>query len=198
VHGATHIPLTHLVHEHEEVTNDIMAADYDNDDGHLIATTVLAGVHYQLDNMMIYNEFKPLAVDGPGWGFIKKFDESKDGCHAVLTLKKQAEGQLAQQTCKALAYTTLNTSSYHGPCRGYSFTNYVSLHQEAHNELLDLDKPVPETKKVTDFLKGIQDPALAVGKSIVLSDPIKMSNFEECQQYLGMFIQNTGVQAKLE
>jgi hypothetical protein len=89
-------------------------------------------------------------------------------------------------------------SSYRGPRRGYSFANYVSLHQEAHNELLDLDEPVPETKKVTDFLKGIQDPALAVGKSIVLGDPLKMSDFEECQQYLGTLIQNTGVQAKLE
>ena len=198
VRGAAHIPLTYLVRDHEEVTDDIAAAEYDNEDDRLIATTVLAGVHYQLDNTTLYDEFKPLVVDGPGWGFIKKFDKSKDGRRAVLTLKKQAEGQSAQQTRKALAYATLNTSSYRGPRRGYSFANYVSLHQEAHNELLDLDEPVPETKKVTDFLKGIQDTALAVGKSIVLGDPLKMSDFEECQQYLGTLIQNTGVQAKLE
>ena len=41
----------------------------------------------------------------------------------------------------------------------------MNIHQEAHNELLDLEEPVPETKKVTDFLKGIQAFELSVGKS---------------------------------
>jgi hypothetical protein len=75
----------------------------------------------------------------------------------------------------------------------------VSLHQEAHNQLLDLKEEVPETKKVTNFLKGIQDLVrLSVGKSIILGDPRKMSDFQECQQYLGTLIQNTGIQAKME
>jgi hypothetical protein len=96
------------------------------------------------------------------------------------------------------AYASLNASVYRGARRGYTYDNYVSVHQEAHNELLDLEEPVPETKKVTDFLKGIQDPVLAVGKTVVLGDPIKMSDFQECQQYLGTIVQNTGNQAKLE
>ena len=54
------------------------------------------------------------------------------------------------------------------------------------------------TKKVTDFLKGIQDPILAVGKTVVLGDPSKMSDFLECQQYLATIVLNTGNQAKLE
>lgn len=38
--------------------------------------------------------------------------------------------------------------------KGFTFASYVTLHQLAHNELLDLDEPVSESKKVTDFLKG--------------------------------------------
>jgi hypothetical protein len=40
---------------------------------------VLDGAHYQLNNMMLFEEFKPLVMDGPGWGFIKKYDKNKDG-----------------------------------------------------------------------------------------------------------------------
>jgi hypothetical protein len=31
-----------------------------------------------------------------------------------------------------------------------------------------------------------------------LGDPLKMGNFEQCQQYLGTLLQNTGAQAKAE
>jgi hypothetical protein len=63
---------------------------------------------------------------------------------------------------------------------------------------LDLDEPVSETKKVTDFLKGIRDPNLNTGKSIVLGDPAKLEDFEKCQQYLSTIITNLGNQAIAE
>lgn len=55
-----------------------------------------------------------------------------------------------------------------------------------------------ESKKVTDFLKGIQDPSLQVGKTVILSDPAKLGDFDECQQYFSTLIQNTSTQAKAE
>ena len=69
------------------------------------------------------------------------------------------------------------SSAYHGPQKGFTFSNYVTLHQAAHNELLDLDEPVAETKKVSDFLKGIRDPTLVTAKSVVLGDPAKLDDF---------------------
>jgi hypothetical protein len=73
------------------------------------------------------------------------------------------------------------------------------LHQAAHNKLLDLDEPVSDTKKLTNFLKGIRDPNLNTGKSIVLlGDPAKLEDFEMCQQYLSTIITNLGNQAKVE
>ena len=121
-----------------------------------------------------------------------------DVAQSLLVLKAQAEGQSAKLMRKAKAYASMTSAAYRGQRRGYTFDNYVSVHQEAHNELFDLEVEVPESKKVTDFLKGIQDPQLQVGKQIVLGDPKKMGNFEECQQYLGTLIQNTGIQAKME
>jgi hypothetical protein len=93
-------------------------------------------------------------VDGPGWSFVRKFDKHKDGRGAVLALKTQAEGTSAKITRKQSAYASITSSAYHGPRKGFTFANYVTLHQAAHNELLDLDESVAETKKVSNFLRG--------------------------------------------
>ena len=198
VKGAALIPLSYLVREHEEVTAEIAAAAYDSVQERLIATTALSGTHYELDNRTLYDTFKPLVVDGPGWSFIKKFDKHKDGRRAVFALKTQAEGTSAKITRKNQAYASIASSAYNGPRKGFTFSNYVTLHQAAHNELLDLDEPVAESKKVSDFLKGIRDPTLITAKSVILGDPIKLDDFEECQQYLSTIVSNLSNQAKAE
>jgi hypothetical protein len=198
VKGAALTPLSYLVREHEEVTQEQLDAEYKSVQERLIATTSLNGSHFELDNRTLYDEFKPLVVDGPGWSFIKKFDRAKDGRGAVLALKLQAEGTSAKLTRKQAAYASIATSAYLGPRKGFTFASYVTLHQSAHNELLDLEEPVSESKKVTDFLKGIRDPSLNTGKSIVLGDPTKLGDFDECQQYLSTVVQNMTAQAKSE
>jgi hypothetical protein len=146
----------------------------------------------------LYNELKPLVVDGPGWAFVRRFDKAKDGRAAVLALRAQAEGPAAEQVRIAKAYASISTAVYRGQRRGFKFSDYVTLHQEAHNELFDLKETLSETKKVRDFLKGIQDPTLVVGKTVVLSDPAKLMDFELCQQYLSTLVENTSVQVKTE
>ena len=198
VKGAALTPLSYLVREHEDVTADHLDAEYKSTQERLIATTALRGTHFDLDNRTLYDEFKPLVVDGPGWSFIKRFDKAKDGRKAVLALKSQAEGTSAKLTRKQAAYAAIASSAYLGPRKGFTFASYVTLHQSAHNELLDLEEPVSESKKVTDFLKGIRDPTLNTGKSIVLGDPTKLGDFEECQQYLSTVVQNMSAQTKAE
>jgi hypothetical protein len=198
VKGAALTPLSYLIRENEAVTQEQRDAEYSSVQERLITITALNGTHYELDNRTLYDEFKPLVVDGPGWSFIKKFDRSKDGRSAVLTLKSQAEGTSAKLTRKQAAYASIASSTYLGPRKGFTFSSYVTLHQSAHNELLDLDEPVSESKKVTDFLKGIRDPSLNTGKSIVLGDPAKLGDFEECQQYLSTVVQNMSAQMKSE
>jgi len=63
---------------------------------------------------------------------------------------------------------------------------------------MDLEEPVPEAKKVTDFLTGIQATELSIGKSIVLGKLKYLSDFEACQQFLGTLVLNTTIQAKAE
>ncbi len=51
-------------------------------------------------------------------------------------------------------------------------------------------------KKVKDFLLGIMDPCLQIGKDVVLGTPLYLPDFEECQQYLSTLVSNTSTQAK--
>jgi hypothetical protein len=107
----------------------------------------------------------------------------------------QAEGTSSKITRKQAAYVSIASSSYYGPRKGFTFANYVMLHQVAHNELLDLDELVAKSKKMTDFLKGIRDPTLVMAKSIILGDPAKLDDFE---QYLSTIISNLANQVKSE
>jgi hypothetical protein len=93
---------------------------------------VFEGAHFDFDNRMLYNELKALVVDGPGWwAFVRKFDKAKDGRKMVLALKAQAEGLSSTLTRKMKAYASIASAVYHGPRRGFTFADYVSVHQEA-------------------------------------------------------------------
>jgi hypothetical protein len=195
--GAACIPLVYLVREHDVILPEMHDMGlYDSVDDYMMATTMLSGDHYKIDNTRLYNDLKPLVIEGAGWAFIKKFDRSKNGRGALMALKKQAEGNSAKQTRKARAYASLAQARYRGERRNFEFGNYVQIHQDAHNELLDLEEPVPETKKVQDFLSGILDARLQTGKDIVLGTPLYLQDFEECQQYLSTLVSNTSTQAK--
>jgi len=67
---------------------------------------------------------------------------------------------------------------------------YVTTHQKAHNELLYLEEPIPETKKVTDFITGISAPALSTAQDHVDVDPLRLNSFQECQQYFKTVLLN--------
>jgi hypothetical protein len=153
--GAANTPLTYLTHEHGDVTHEIAAEVYALNEDRLFVTTVHVGAHYDLDNHTLYDELKPLVVDGPGWAFVRRFYKTKDGRAAVLALRAQAEGPAAEQVRIAKAYASISTAVYRGQRRGFKFSDYVTLHQEAHNELVDLKETLSQTKKVHDFIKGI-------------------------------------------
>jgi hypothetical protein len=122
----------------------------------------------------------------------------REGTCRCLSFEVTSRRYSAKLTRKQAAYASIANSAYLGPRKGFTFASYVTLHQSAHNELLDLEEPVSESKKVTDFLKGIRDPSLNTGKSFVLGDPSKLGDFEECQQYFSTIVQNMSAQTKSE
>jgi hypothetical protein len=196
--GAAKCPMTYIFRDHDDVTPAMQNDVYIDHDARLIATTLLQGPYYELDNQRIYDEFKALVLKGPGWSFIKQYDRIKDGRSAVLSLRRQCEGTSAIQSRKAAAYAKIAVAKYNGQKRNYSFDQYVETHQEAYNTLADLDETVPETKKVTDFLAGISDPRLSNAKDLILADISKLQSFELSQQFLKTLVFNKATQEKHE
>ena len=94
--GAARIPITYLVREHDVITPEMHDMGlYESVDDYMMATTILSGEHFKIDNTRLYNDLKPLVIEEAGWAFIKKFDRSKNGRGAILALKRQAKGNPA-------------------------------------------------------------------------------------------------------
>ncbi|KAI2501496.1 hypothetical protein MHU86_12941 [Fragilaria crotonensis] len=156
----------------------------------IIDIVLLSGEHYAVDNVSLWEIIKSLVIDGFGWSFVKRFDKTMDGRGAVLALRRQCEGKTSVKTRKNKAYASIASSSYRGIRKQFTFAQYVAIHQSAHNELEDCNEPIPETKKVSDFLAGISDSSLEAGITCVLSEDRYQDSFEATQQFLGTLVAN--------
>jgi hypothetical protein len=88
-------PIAWIHREDVTVTPAIYAAVYPDHDAWLMATTIMRGGWFELDNACAYDEFKALVLKGPGWSFIKQYDRTKNVRAAILALKCQCEGTSA-------------------------------------------------------------------------------------------------------
>jgi len=76
-----------------------------------------------------------------------------------------------QMRSKQQCYEAKLKASYQGARRNFDFSSYVAIHQQAHQDLERLGEPMPENKKVQDFLQGITDSQCSNIKLNVLSNP---------------------------
>jgi ribosomal protein L19E len=190
VRGAAKIPLSYVVRDHDEPTAAMRTAEYGSHSKKVTALTLLSGQHFTVDNESVWEVTKTLVIDGFGWSFVKRFDRTMDGRSAIKALRRQCEGKTSIKTRKNKAYASIAGSRYKGVRKQFTFSQYVAIHQAAHNELEDCNEPMPETKKVSDFLAGISDSALDSGITCVLSDDRYSDDFEATQQFLGTLVAN--------
>ena len=194
--GAADIPLVYVYRKRKYPQEGLKPDDFASMDDYLSEVTLLSGQHYRLDNQRVWNELKSLVSDGPGWSFIKAFEKKTDGRRAVLALIRQHDGENSRLMRKKKAYETLKSLVYKGPRTLWTFDNYVEAHQKAHNDLEECGEPVPEGKKVSDFLDGIDDAVLQYGKTVILGDPERYENFLIAHQFLSTLVASSRVQEK--
>ena len=195
---ATGAPLTYITRTHEEVTQAMRDKNYDNLDLQMIATMAFHGLIFRVDNERMYGILKEFIGDGPGWAFIQPYDATRNGLLAWKALLAQTVGQSAVDMRVSKAYNDIATAKYTGTAKSFSLDQYIGRHQMAHNELLALNHPVPERKKVMDFMTGISDPKLDNAKGAILGDPVKMNDFSECQHYILTYAANFGINTNIE
>jgi hypothetical protein len=132
----------------------------------------------------VYDALKTLLINSPAFTWIRSHDWTRNGHAAWKALLAHYKGTTEQNKIKEATYATIHNSTYPGECRGWSLENYYHAHQEAHNDLELYGELVSESRKVTDFLRGISDPLCNIAKGIVMATPNYLNIFTEAALFI--------------
>jgi len=122
---------------------------------------------------------------------MQPFNCAQDRCGTFLAIKAQAEGLAAITTCTAAAYEQIASAKFTGKGH-YTFDQYIAHHKKAFNELETLRQPVPEDKKVGNFMSHIHDACLTTARDLIFCNPEYSNSFENTQQHCkGLLARNS-------
>jgi len=184
--GQCDFPLSYVLRENEDHTG-INMEDYETIDAYEEAIVPFSGMHYDADNNAVYDSLKSFLLGGPHWTWIQGHERRRDGRSAWLTLKEHFDGPNSQIRLKASTYASICRAEYKG-AKNFDIKLYRHIHTQAHLDLARYGEPVPETKKVKDYLDGITDPSLQPVKYTLAGFTHLMENFEEAANYISNII----------
>jgi hypothetical protein len=175
VRGRGNILLAYIIRE-QEIPDPLMV--YDNEHQRLIAVTPLQGIEFSEDNGKVFDNLKSWTLKGPAWTlkgpawtWMWSFNANRDGRGAWLALVAHYEGDVQKDRVKDAAYSSIAAARYHGEKKKFSFETYVSIHQEAFEDLEQYGEHISEEKRVRDLLQGIKDPSVNAAKEAILANP---------------------------
>jgi len=139
-----HIPLAYIVREHDiadpiEIHNTVHE--------HLVNNAIHFGPEFNTNNGIIFDLLQSLMLNGPAWSRISDFQRTRNGRGAWKALIEYYEGDAMQTRSQQQCYDAIAKANYQGPRRNFDFSSYVSIHQQAHQDLARLGEPIPENKK---------------------------------------------------
>jgi hypothetical protein len=179
------LPLRYVI---REVAIAPLNAVYETDREQGIAIAPLVGPAFQRDNARVYGILKQLCLEGPGRSYILPFDATSNGRAAWEALKAHFESDSFRNKAKNEAYATLHVIHYDGERKGFNFEKYVEKHNECFLELERQSEPVPERKKVQDFLDRITAPELQAAKQQVMVNAELMTDFQRASNFVALSV----------
>jgi hypothetical protein len=186
--GHANLPLAYIVQENDVPNYDKV---FNTVHDQLVECAILHGPEFNINNGLVYDLLQSLTLNGPAWSWINMYKNTRDGRNAWKSLINYYKGDSAKTRGKQECYDAISKASYLDPRQNFDFSTYVAIHQQAHQDLQRLGKPVPENKKVRDFLNGINDPQCANIKFNVLSNTIFMNDFPQTVNYIASAIDMT-------
>ena len=180
--GQAGVPLAAILRDNElPVPGAIYATTHDE----LVECSILVGPEFAINNGAVYDLLHSLTLNGPAWSWVQAYQRTRNGRAAWKALLGYYEGDSMQTRSKQEAYNSISAANYVGPRRGFDINTYTTIHQQAHQDLLCFDEPVPKNKKVRDYLQGITDPQCSVIKLAVLSNSALLHDFWQTINYVG-------------
>jgi hypothetical protein len=91
---------------------------------------------------------------------------------------------------KDAAYAAIAQAHYFGGCKKFSFEMYVTIHQDAYEDLEQYGQMISADKQVRDLLQGIKDPKLNAAKDshktshniLTVAREYKSPKYKKCKQ----------------
>ena len=121
---------------------------------------------------------------------MRQYNTLQNGRRAWLALVAYFKGDVQRDCVKDHAYLSIVTAKYHGEKKHFSFETYVTIHQEAFEDLEQYGEHVSEEKHGRDLLKGIKDPSTIAAKEAILANrKILCSNFTYTVTHLATSLQ---------
>jgi len=165
--GMDRVPFSYVIRENTVPGNP--NDPYPNEHARLIAITPHVGLEFETDNGRVYDYLKAWTLNGPAWTWIQSFNSARNGRAAWLALITHYEGDAQKDRVKDAAYTAIAQAKYFGDRKKFSFETYVTVHQEAFEDLEQYGQHIPADKRVRDLLQGIKDPKANAAKETVLA-----------------------------
>ena len=198
--GCMDIPLSYVFREHEDVTDEMRGAAYDDSDARLMAIVMLQGDEYLQDRARVWNLLRPLVYGTPAWDYVKQYDARKDGRGAFRTLLRRGEGEAAMDARRTKAEATIAKAQYTGTSRRFTLQNYINLLQGAFTELDECGEPYSERKKVDVFVRGLIATRFAVTKQAIIQSPTTREDFQAAYAFVETMEQynDTGLTSRVD
>lgn len=102
-------------------------------------------------------------------------------------MKEHFDGPSNQIRLKAAAYAAIKRAEYK-IAKKFNFELYRQVHTQAHIDLERYGEPVPEAKKVKDFLDDITETSLQQVKYTIAGFTYLMENFHDAANYIANII----------
>jgi hypothetical protein len=142
---------------------------------------------YDEDNRAVFDSLKSRLIHGPAWTWIQDLDARRDGREVWKALNAHFEGVGSQIRMKTAVYASIKRAEYKD-AKNFDFELYKRIHTQAHADLKCYGEPVPETKKVKDFLDSITELSLQPIKYTIAGFPNLMNSVVEASNYIGQII----------
>jgi hypothetical protein len=184
--GQCDFPLSYILREHD-YPDEVDPGNYATIEAYEEAIVPFSGAHYDVDKCMVFDYLKSYILGGPHWTWIQDFEQTRDGRSAWLALKEHFDGPGNKIRLKAAAYAAIKRAKYKG-AKNFDYEFYRRIYTQAHSDLARYGEPVPETKKVKDFLDRITDSTLQPVKYTIAGFTHLRQNFHEAANYIGNII----------
>ena len=140
--GESGVPLDYVIRR-DQAAGWTAANEHDR----LKYAAVQTGPAWDKDTMKVYVELKQACLLSEGWTWIKDFDNSKDGCLAVASLRLHYEGVGEVNKRVTWAHQGLKDAHYKSE-HTFSFEKYATTLKEAFSILNDNGSPHSDTQMV--------------------------------------------------